>query len=319
MSSDLFRSPYAEGDVDDTGMRVRERDHGGGQSDPVPAPRGPRRSPSSGDRSRRGVLVVVPHALGGPVAGEQSRVADTHRHHAPARRRQAAAPSRGTPWRHRERQPPGRPWAHSRGHRRRCPGPSRPGRRTAPGRHRCAPPGPAGRVGPHHRTDRPRVLPQGRRTRPDHRNAAPGRRGRRAPVRRRTRRRRGRGAGHRTRTPLSPPAGRTRRRLPPAGPSPRHARQGRQLPGGHPGRARAPARQPGGRDAPHPAHPRDVHRPDPARRRPGGRGARGGGDVRPHGRPGEPGAPGTDLRTVRRHGGGGAHRLGTALPSHRGG
>ncbi|GGW76677.1 hypothetical protein GCM10010320_68530 [Streptomyces caelestis] len=28
VSSDLFRSPHAEGDVDDTGMRVREGDRG---------------------------------------------------------------------------------------------------------------------------------------------------------------------------------------------------------------------------------------------------------------------------------------------------
>jgi hypothetical protein len=56
VSSDLFRSPHAEGDVDDTGMRAREGDRGGGQSGPV---RGADLCdrPSAGDQRRRGVLV----------------------------------------------------------------------------------------------------------------------------------------------------------------------------------------------------------------------------------------------------------------------
>lgn len=227
------------------------------------------------------------------------------RHYGRERRHLLAAGSGRPGLRH------GRPAAH----RGRRSGPARPGHGAAAGRDRGDPARPTGALGPHHRADGPGVLPQGRRAGPDHRYAPARGSDRSTPVRGRTDRRRSRGAGHRARTPLPPPAGRARPGLPGPRPASGHPRQGRQLPGGHPGRPHAPPRSPDGRDAPYPADPRGVHRPDAARRGARGRGASGGGDERPYGRAGEPGAPGADLRGLRQHGRRGAHRLGTALQS----
>ncbi len=53
VSTDLVRGPHAEGDVDDTGMRVRECDRGSGQGGPV-------RRADLGDRPTRAAQAGVP-------------------------------------------------------------------------------------------------------------------------------------------------------------------------------------------------------------------------------------------------------------------